>query len=200
MSNRVDRAGLQVAQPIDDLIETQALPGLGIDSAAFWTGAANLLERFMPKNAALLKRRDELQAQIDSWYKSLDTQPSPEQEQAKLIELGYLLADQSSASISTENVDPEIAEIAGPQLVVPVQNARFALNAANARWGSLYDALYGTDVIPETDGAERGGPYNAVRGQRVIDYARTFLDAATPLAPCRLGGIQRYGQCIGGSA
>ncbi len=181
MPSRVDRAGLQVAQPIDDLIENQALPGTGIDSAKFWSGVAALLERFMPKNAALLARRDELQAQIDAWYKSLDAQPSPQQEQEKLVELGYLLADQNNAAITTENVDPEIAQIAGPQLVVPVQNARFALNAANARWGSLYDALYGTDVIPEADGAERGGPYNAVRGQRVIDYARTFLDAAAPL-------------------
>ena len=172
---------MQVAQPIDDLIESLALPGSGIDSDKFWAGSADIFARFMPRNAALLARRDELQAQIDAWYRDCKTQPTPAEEQQKLIDLGYLLANQPAAAISTENVDPEIAEIAGPQLVVPVQNARFALNAANARWGSLYDALYGTDVIPEADGAQRGGPYNPVRGQRVIDYARTFLDASTPL-------------------
>ncbi len=198
MTNRVDRAGLQVAQPIDDLIELQALPGTGIDSEAFWRGLAALFERLMPKNAALLQRRDELQAQIDAWYAGCEATPTPAQEQAKLIELGYLLADQPALAVSTENVDPEIAEIAGPQLVVPVQNARFALNAANARWGSLYDALYGTDVIPESDGAERSGPYNAVRGQRVIDYARTFLDASVPLAKASHADSAGYAVVNGG--
>ena len=185
MSNsaeRVDRAGLQVALPVDELIHSGALPGTGIDAETFWKGAAAIIERFMPRNAALLERRDELQAQIDAWYKTLDHVPTPAEEESKLIELGYLVPDQPAAAVVTENVDPEIAEIAGPQLVVPVQNARFALNAANARWGSLYDALYGTDVIPEADGAERSGPYNPIRGQRVIDYARTFLDSSAPLA------------------
>lgn len=180
-NDRIDRSGLQVARSLDELIENEALPGTGIDSNSFWKGVANVLERFMPVNASLLARRDELQAQIDAWYGGLSAPPSASEEQQKLIELGYLLADQPNLPVSTENVDVEIAEIAGPQLVVPVQNARFALNAANARWGSLYDALYGTDVIPEADGAERAGPYNDVRGQRVIDYARTFLDAAAPL-------------------
>ncbi len=179
---RVDRAGLQVAQSLDNLIENEALPGTGISSATFWQGAAAILERYMPLNAALLARRDELQAEIDAWYRSLSAPPNADDEQAKLIELGYLLAKQPLAQVTTSNVDPEIATIAGPQLVVPVQNARFALNAANARWGSLYDALYGTDVIPESDGADRAGSYNPIRGQRVIDYARTFLDAAAPLA------------------
>ena len=181
MTDRVNRAGLQVATSLDTLIESAALPGTGVESTRFWQGTAQILKQFMPRNAALLSKRDELQAAIDAWYQSLSAPPSAADEQAKLTELGYLLPGKATQPVTTENVDPEIAEIAGPQLVVPVQNARFALNAANARWGSLYDALYGTDVIPESDGAERTGPYNPVRGQRVIDYARTFLDASAPL-------------------
>ncbi|MEM7219087.1 MAG: malate synthase G [Pseudomonadota bacterium] len=181
-AQRTERAGLLVAQELDALIEQQALPGTGIDSQRFWKGLADLLAQFGPWNRALLDRRDDLQREIDTWYRSLSAPPSPAEERAKLIELGYLVEHQEGArAVATSNVDPEIAEIAGPQLVVPVMNARFALNAANARWGSLYDALYGTDVIPQSDGAERGGAYNPVRGQRVIDYARTFLDAAAPL-------------------
>ncbi len=179
---RVERAGLQVAAILDDLIEQQILPGGGIDSASFWTGFAALLARFAPLNRELLARRAKLQKQLDDWYRASDGAPSAAAEEAKLTELGYLTADPGTVSIDTRNVDPEIAEIAGPQLVVPVMNARFALNAANARWGSLYDALYGTDVIPQSDGAESVGAYNPVRGQRVIDYARTFLDSAVPLA------------------
>ncbi len=196
-NDRIDRSGLQVARSLDELIENAVLPGTGISSAVFWKGAAAVLARFMPVNAKLLARRDELQLQIDAWYGSLSAQPSAAEEEAKLIELGYLLADQPTLAVATTNVDPEIAEIAGPQLVVPVQNARFALNAANARWGSLYDALYGTDVIPEADGAERSGPYNEVRGQRVIDYARTFLDAAAPLQGASHADAAGYAQING---
>ena len=181
MSDRNDRSGLQVARVLDDLVEQRILPGTGIDSDTLWQGFSAILTRLAPRNRELLDKRQSLQTALDDWYRSLSTPPSAAEEQAKLTELGYLHADPGPVAVNTHNVDAEIAEIAGPQLVVPVMNARFALNATNARWGSLYDALYGTDVIPESDGAQRSGPYNAVRGQRVIDYARTFLDAAVPL-------------------
>ena len=182
MTDRSNRSGLQVAQVLDDLVEQHILPGTGINSDALWQGFAEILARLAPRNQALLDKREALQSALDGWYRSLSAPPSAADEQAKLTELGYLVPDPGPVVVNTSNVDAEIAEIAGPQLVVPVMNARFALNATNARWGSLYDALYGTDVIPESDGAQRSGPYNAVRGQRVIDYARTFLDAAVPLA------------------
>lgn len=182
MTDRIERSGLRVARVLDELVDQQVLPGTGIDSDTLWRGFANILTRLAPRNRELLDKRETLQAALDDWYRSLPTPPSASEEQAKLTQLGYLHPDPGPVAINTSNVDAEIATIAGPQLVVPVMNARFALNATNARWGSLYDALYGTDVIPESDGAERGGPYNPVRGQRVIDYARTFLDAAVPLA------------------
>ena len=181
-NGRIERAGLQVAAVLDRLIDERVLPGTGIDTDAFWRGFADILRAFTPRNRSLLARRDELQAALDAWYRERTAPTSPAEEREQLLALGYLLPDPPSEPISVGAVDPEVSEVAGPQLVVPVMNARFALNAANARWGSLYDALYGTDVIPEADGAHRDGPYNPVRGQRVIDYARTFLDAAVPLA------------------
>ena len=182
MTDRIERARLQVARVLDELVDQQILPGTGLDSDTLWQGLRDILARLAPRNRELLDKRQALQDALDDWYRGLPAPPSAAEEQAKLTELGYLHPDPGMVSVDTRNVDAEIAEIAGPQLVVPVMNARFALNATNARWGSLYDALYGTDVIPESDGAERGGPYNSVRGQRVIDYARTFLDAALPLA------------------
>ncbi|MEM8490919.1 MAG: malate synthase G [Pseudomonadota bacterium] len=182
MTNRVERSGLQVAQPIAELLEQQIIPGTEVEASEFWSGLADTLTQLMPRNEELLKRRDELQAQLDAWHadhpgKDIDSASY----KAFLKEIGYLLPEPADFKITTENVDREVAEIAGPQLVVPVMNARYALNAANARWGSLYDALYGTDAIDEADGAERAGSYNPVRGARVIEWAKRFLDAHFPL-------------------
>ncbi len=183
MTQRVDRAGLQVAAVLDSFIAEQALPGTGISVEKFWDGFAAILADLAPKNRALLHKRDELQTQIDAWHRERVGQPiNMDEYKAFLSEIGYLVEEPADFQISTQNVDPEIAEVAGPQLVVPVMNARFALNAANARWGNLYDALYGTDVISEEGGAERAGGYNPVRGGKVIEFARKFLDESVPLA------------------
>jgi malate synthase len=173
---------IKVDKVLYDFVNDEALPGTGVDQADFWRGFAALVCSCAPRNAALLRRRDELQSRIDEWHGS---NPKPGFDRAKyrefLREIGYLVAEKEPFSVSTANVDAEIAHIAGPQLVVPVSNARYALNAANARWGSLYDALYGTDVIPE-DGAARGGNYNPQRGAKVIAFVRDFLDQHFPLA------------------
>ncbi len=170
----VDR--LKVDKALYDFVNHEAIVGTGIAERDFWSGFAALVAALAPRNAALLRRRDELQSKIDAWH---DNNPGPgfdpRKYQAFLREIGYLVADKGPFSVGTAQVDDEIAHIAGPQLVVPVSNARYALNAANARWGSLYDALYGTDAIPD-DGAPRGGPYNAKRGAKVIAFARNFLD------------------------
>ncbi len=180
---RTPRAALQVAQPLADLIEQRILPGTGVDVSAFWSGLSHLVEVFGARNRELLARRDALQAQIDAWHRERVGSPhDPVAYKSFLSEIGYLLPEPADFAITTTNVDAEIAEQCGPQLVVPVMNARYALNAANARWGSLYDALYGTDAIPESDGATRAGGYNAVRGARVIAYAKAFLDAHFALA------------------
>jgi len=183
MSQMITRHGLQVAAELDRFIEDEALPGSGVDSAAFWQGFAALLHDLAPKNRALLAERDRLQLELDTWHRA---NPGPVTDlaayQAFLAGIGYLVAQPGEVKASTSNVDREIAEQAGPQLVVPVTNQRYALNAANARWGSLYDALYGTDAIAEADGAEKGSAFNPVRGQRVIARARAFLDQAAPLA------------------
>ena len=166
-----------------DFINDEALPGTGISPEAFWSGFDRLIHDLSPRNRELLATRDELQARIDAWYQESGGQASDlPAYKAVLQEIGYLVPEGDDFTVSTANIDPEISTIAGPQLVVPVTNARYSLNAANARWGSLYDALYGTDAISEEGGAERADGYNKVRGASVIAFARDFLDASAPLA------------------
>jgi malate synthase len=178
----IDKAGLQVAAAFADFIERQALPGTGIEADAFWRGVADIYARFAPENRALLAKRDDIQARIDSWHKDRAGQVHDAAAyQQFLREIGYLVPEPASFAVGTENVDAEVATMAGPQLVVPVLNARFLLNAANARWGSLYDALYGTDALPPEEGEAAKG-YDPKRGARVIARAKAFLDEAAPLA------------------
>ena len=193
MTERVETGGLQVAQVLYDFINTEALPGLGLDADAVWASFGAIVEEMAPRNRGLLARREELQATIDDWHKGRQGQPVNAAEyQAFLRDIGYLVAEGDTFSAETRNVDAEFSTIAGPQLVVPVTNARYALNAANARWGSLYDALYGTDAISEDGGAERGGGYNPARGAKVIAFARAFLDGAAPLASGSHGDATGY--------
>ncbi len=183
MADRIAAGSLQVDKELYDFINNEALPGTDISPETFWNGLESLVDGLAPRNRELLATRDELQAQIDAWYQENRDQPIDLPEyKAMLQEIGYLVPEGDDFTVDTANVDDEISTIAGPQLVVPVTNPRYALNAANARWGSFYDALYGTDVIPEDDGAERGSGYNAVRGAKVIAFARQFLDDTTPLA------------------
>ena len=182
MSDRIDCAGLQVDSQLHALLVHDIAPGTGIDPEHFWQGVADIWAELGPENRRLLSERDRLQSKIDQWHRDRAGEAwDAEAYQQFLVDIGYLLPQPTPFSITTANVDPEIALIAGPQLVVPVMNARYALNAANARWGSLYDALYGTDAISEDGGAERGGAYNPVRGERVIAWGRNFLDAHCPL-------------------
>src|SRR6201992_1214823 len=182
MTDRVSVGNLRVAQVLYDFVNTEALPGTDIDPDSFWAGVDKVVTDLQPQNQDLLARRDQLQAQIDKYHRQHVIEPlDPQGYREFLTEIGYLQPDPADFTITTSGVDDEITTTAGPQLVVPVLNARFALNAANARWGSLYDALYGTDVIPETDGADKGTSYNKVRGDKVIAYARKFLDEAAPL-------------------
>ncbi len=183
MTERVQVGSLQVAKVLFDFVNNEAIPGTGIAAEKFWAGAEAVINDLAPKNRALLAKRDQLQAQIDAWHQARQGQAhDPVAYKAFLAEIGYLLPEPEDFQATTQNVDDEIARLAGPQLVVPVMNARFALNASNARWGSLYDALYGTDVISEEGGAEKGRGYNKVRGDKVIAFARAFLDEAAPLA------------------
>ena len=183
MSERVQAGGLAVSTALHDFINKEALPGTGIDADAFWTALDGLIHDMAPKNRALLEKRAELQAAIDDWHRARRGQPHDHAAyRAFLEEIGYLVAEGPDFAIDTPDVDEEIAAIAGPQLVVPVMNARYALNAANARWGSLYDALYGTDAVSEDGGATRAGGYNPVRGEKVIAWARGLLDSSAPLA------------------
>ena len=182
MTDRTTVHGLQIATNLHQFVERQVLPGTDIEPAAFWQGFAAIVRDLAPKNAALLAERERLQREIDAWHRA---HPGPIRDLSAyrtfLQQIGYLVPVPKKAKITTANVDDELARQAGPQLVVPVTNARYALNAANARWGSLYDALYGTDALPEDGGAERGPGYNAVRGAKVIEYCRHVLDRTAPL-------------------
>jgi malate synthase len=187
------RASLSIAQPLLNFVEREALPGTGIDAPRFWEGLAALIGRLGPRNKALLGFRDRLQSQIDQWYDGRAGQPVDVQAQITFLrEIGYLTAVPGPFTIATRNVDRELSEIAGPQLVVPVTNARYVLNAANARWGSLYDALYGTDAISEEGGATRAGKYNPIRGQMVIARGKQILDLAAPLSRGNHDQVTRY--------
>ena len=183
MSDRITTHSLQVAKSLYDFVNNDVLPGTGVDSQTFWSGFDSIVTDLAPKNAALLAERDRLQVELDTWHKA---NPGPITNMVAyrkfLTTIGYLVPSPTDAKATTENVDAELANQAGPQLVVPILNARYALNAANARWGSLYDALYGTDVISEEDGAEKGKGYHPVRGAKVIAFARNVLDQAAPLA------------------
>ncbi len=183
MTARSHCHGLQVDTVLHRFIEDKVLPGTGIDSDSWWKGFAQIVNDLSPKNAALLAERNRLQIELDNWHRA---HPGPIADVAAyrqfLESIGYLQPVPAEVKVTTENVDAELATTAGPQLVVPILNARYALNAANARWGSLYDALYGTDAIPEADGATRAGGYNPVRGAKVIAFARNFLDHSAPLA------------------
>ncbi|KXP15270.1 malate synthase G [Tsukamurella pseudospumae] len=178
---RTSVAGLEVATVLYDFINNEALPGTGVDQAAFWDGAAKVIGDLVPKNRALLTKRDELQAKIDEFHAAAPGEVDFPKYKQFLTDIGYLVPVPEDREITTANVDTEITSTAGPQLVVPILNARFAINAANARWGSLYDALYGTDAISEADGAEKTKGYNKVRGDKVIAFAKDFLDQAVPL-------------------
>ena len=183
MTERVTVGNLRVAQVLYDFVNNEALPGTDLDPDTFWSGVDKVVADLTPQNEELLAKRDDLQARIDKWHRQRVIEPiDPEAYRAFLTEIGYLQPEPEDFTITTAGVDDEITTTAGPQLVVPILNARFALNAANARWGSLYDALYGTDVISEADGAEKGSSYNKIRGDKVIAYARGFLDRAAPLA------------------
>ncbi|WP_237884671.1 malate synthase G [Pseudomonas sp. PGPR40] len=183
MTEHVQVGGLQVAKVLFDFVNNEAIPGTGLTADTFWAGADKVIHDLAPKNKALLAKRDDFQARIDAWHQArAGVAHDAVAYKAFLQDIGYLLPEAADFQATTQNVDDEIARMAGPQLVVPVMNARFALNASNARWGSLYDALYGTDAISEADGAEKGKGYNKVRGDKVIAFARAFLDEAAPLA------------------
>ena len=192
-TDRVAVGNLRVARSLYDFITNEALPGTGLDPDSFWAGVDKVVSDLSPRNAGLLARRDELQAAIDKWHRQrVIGGIDPGEYKSFLTDIGYLLPEPADFTITTSGVDPEITSTAGPQLVVPILNARFALNAANARWGSLYDALYGTDVISEEGGADKGKGYNKVRGDKVIAYARRFLDDVVPLNSGSYNAVTRF--------
>tara|TARA_B100001564_G_scaffold114840_1_gene95479 strand:- start:107 stop:2266 length:2160 start_codon:yes stop_codon:yes gene_type:complete len=180
MTERVNEGKLSISTSLHALLEQEIAPDLNLDTAKFWQDFQKIAEKYIPINEDLLKKREELQTKIDEWHLS-NKDFDFDLYKSFLKDIGYLVEEGADFEISTANVDAEIAQIAGPQLVVPVMNARFSLNAANARWGSLYDALYGTDMISEDDGADRGGAYNPVRGDKVIDFSKNFLNDYLPL-------------------
>ena len=177
MENRVEVGGLKVDNRLYDLVKDELAPGTGTNSESFWTSLAEIIRDLEPKNRQLLDKRDALQTRLDAWHLKRKNRLIEKDEYREFLTgIGYLVPERDAFQIVTANVDPEISQVAGPQLVVPVDNARYALNAANARWGSLYDALYGTDVIPEEEGAEQGTAYNPVRGEKVIAQTNAILD------------------------
>jgi len=193
VTQRIDTHGLQVDSDLYAFITHSAIPGTGVDADSFWAEFSAIVDDLTAENRALLDKRDSLQAQIDAWHRSHRGEThDPAAYRAFLSQIGYLVEEGPDFSVSTVGVDDEITTIAGPQLVVPVNNARYALNAANARWCSLYDALYGTDVLPETDGAAIGSAYNPVRGQLVVDYSNRFLDQTVPLNGVSYADVTGY--------
>ena len=182
MTEYINQGSLKVSKELDDLINKKVCAGIDVEPENFWKSLEKIIEEFTPRNKALLEKRQDLQKKIDEWHLANKKEIDKTEYKNFLKEIGYLLEEADDFSIETKNVDPEIASIAGPQLVVPVMNARFALNAANARWGSLYDALYGTDVISEEGGAEKAGAYNPKRGAKVIEFSKKFLDENLPLS------------------
>ena len=199
MSERIQYDELHVAKELDDLLVEEILPGLNVTHDEFWTSFNKIVKNFSQKNKSLITEREKLQKKIDKWHLDRKGQKHNHQEYKSFLkEIGYWGEKTSDFQITTSGVDPEISETAGPQLVVPVMNARFALNAANARWGSLYDALYGTDMISEEEGAERGGAYNPVRGDQVIEFSKTFLNQTIPLSKGSYQDITSF-QIIDGS-
>jgi malate synthase len=193
MTERVVVDSLSVARALHEFIVKEVLPGTGVPAAGFWTRLDRIVHDLAPRNRALLGKRDEMQAKIDEWHRTHNSKPIDRAGyKAFLAEIGYLVPEGPDFAVDTTNVDPEIAHIAGPQLVVPVTNPRYALNAANARWGSLYDALYGTDALPEDDGATRAGGYNPVRGAKVFAWTKRFLDEVAPLASGSHAEVRAY--------
>lgn len=195
-TERVTAGGLQVAKTLYDFVNTEVLPVIGKDSAEeqekFWDGFGKIVEEYTPRNRELLAFRDELQEKMDAWYADHKGVQNPEEYTSFLKEIGYLVDEPGDFEIKTQNIDPEVGATGGPQLVVPILNARFALNAANARWGSLYDALYGTDAITEENGQEKGTGYNKVRGDKVIEWGREFLDRVVPLESGSHKDVTKY--------
>jgi malate synthase len=193
MTETLKYGGLTVAKELDDFLRNEIVDGLDVNADEFWSSLEDILNSFGLRNRDLLKKREVMQSQIDTWHIANKDQPhSKDAYKLFLKEIGYLLEEGDDFEITTTNVDPEIREIAGAQLVVPVMNARFSLNAANARWGSLYDALYGTNVISEEQGAEKGGAYNSIRGDKVIEFSKNFLNEMAPLSQGRYQDIVSF--------
>ena len=193
MGNRIEIGSLKIDEGLYTLVRDEIVPGTEIEADAFWEAFGDIVAAFAPENKALLEKRDALQQQIDAWHLARKDEPLDSEEySAFLTDIGYLLPEGRDFTVLTEDVDIEISLISGPQLVVPTDNARYALNAANARWGSLYDALYGTDVIDESDGATRSPTYNPIRGAKVIAYTEQFLDEITGLETGSFSDVTQF--------
>ena len=193
MSERITHGSLKVSQELDNFLTDELLPGLDINPDTFWESFERVLDEFGPRNKELLAKRTDIQKTIDNWHISKKGSPHNHDEYVNFLkEIGYLLEEGDDFEITTQNVDEEISLVAGAQLVVPIMNARFSLNATNARWGSLYDALYGTDMISEEEGAEKSGPYNPIRGNKVIEFSKNFLDESVPLSSGKYADVTGF--------